>query len=124
PLWADHQGVIALDARLRVRREPCAGAERFAILPYPAGLAETVAWRGRTLLLRPIRPEDEAQHLAFIGQLAPEDIRLRFFNTRRVVADVLRENQAMRERARRHGFHAEAPEGEALHYVLPLTAPG
>ncbi|MFL6664999.1 MAG: bifunctional acetate--CoA ligase family protein/GNAT family N-acetyltransferase, partial [Rhizobacter sp.] len=83
PLWADHQGVIARDARLRVKREPCAGAERFAIMPYPADLAETVSWRGRTLLLRPIRPEDEAQHLAFIGQLAPEDIRLRFFNTRR-----------------------------------------
>jgi acetyltransferase len=83
PLWADHEGVIALDARLRVSHEPGAGAERFAILPYPAELAETVKWRGRDLLLRPIRPEDEAQHLAFIGQLTPEDLRLRFFNHRR-----------------------------------------
>ncbi|WP_280156041.1 bifunctional acetate--CoA ligase family protein/GNAT family N-acetyltransferase [Piscinibacter sp. XHJ-5] len=83
PLWADHDGVMALDARLRVSPSPCAGAQRFAILPYPAELSETLAWRERTLVLRPIRPEDEAQHLAFIRQLAPEDIRLRFFSNRR-----------------------------------------
>jgi acetyltransferase len=83
PLSADHEGVIALDARLRVSRHPCAGAERFAILPYPDELAETVQWHGGPLLLRPIRPEDEAQHLAFVGQLAPEDLRLRFFSSRR-----------------------------------------
>jgi len=83
PLWADHEGAIALDARIRVSPTPVAGAERFAVLPYPAELADTVPWRGRTLTLRPIRPEDEAQHLAFIEQLAPEDIRLRFFSSRR-----------------------------------------
>ena len=75
--------MIALDARLRVSRSPCAGTDRFAILPYPAELAETVAWHGRSLLLRPIRPEDEAQHRAFIEQLTPEDLRLRFFSSRR-----------------------------------------
>jgi acetyltransferase len=82
PLWADHDGVIALDARIRVSRQPVAGARRFAILPYPAELAETVPWQGRTLRLRPIRPEDEAEHLAFMRQLAPEDLRLRFFSSR------------------------------------------
>ena len=83
PLWADHDGVVALDARLRVSRTPLAGAERFAIQPYPAALAETVSWHGRDLLLRPIRPEDQAQHRAFIDHLAPEDLRLRFFSNRR-----------------------------------------
>ena len=83
PLWADDQGVIALDARLRVSRSPCAGAERFAILPYPAELAETMVWQGRSLVLRPIRPEDEAQHRAFVEHLTPEDLRLRFFSSRR-----------------------------------------
>ena len=85
PLWADHEGVIALDARIRVSRTPVAGAERFAVLPYPAELAETMPWHGRTLTLRPIRPEDEAQHLAFIEQLAPEDLWLRFFSSRRAL---------------------------------------
>jgi acetyltransferase len=83
PLLADDHGVIALDARLRVSRTPVAGTERFAILPYPAELAEKLAWNGRDLLVRPIRPEDEAIHRAFIEQLRPEDLRLRFFNARR-----------------------------------------
>ncbi len=89
PLLADGDGVIALDARLRVARTSHAsgaagaGTARFAIQPYPAELAETWVWQGRQLLVRPIRPEDEARHSAFALQLAPEDIRLRFFNVRR-----------------------------------------
>jgi acetyltransferase len=43
PLLADHQGVIALDARIRVSRSLQAGAARFAITPYPVELEETVA---------------------------------------------------------------------------------
>ena len=83
PLWADHEGVLALDARLRVSRQPGAGAANFAITPYPAELVETVAWQGQSLVLRPIRPEDEAQHKAFVDHLRPEDLRLRFFSVRR-----------------------------------------
>ena len=83
PLLADERGVVALDARVRVSRTPVAGTDRFAILPYPAELTETVSWQGRELVLRPIRPEDEASHRAFIDQLMPEDLRLRFFNVRR-----------------------------------------
>ncbi|MDE2092535.1 MAG: GNAT family N-acetyltransferase, partial [Burkholderiales bacterium] len=83
PLLADAQGVIALDARIRVRADAPAGAERFAIRPYPAQLSEPIVWRGAPLLLRPIRPEDEAQHLAFIERLDAEDIRMRVFYSRR-----------------------------------------
>lgn len=83
PLWADHEGVIALDARLRVTRQAGAGAARFAITPYPAELVESVLWQGETVVLRPIRPEDGPQHQAFIEQLQPEDLRLRFFMVRR-----------------------------------------
>ena len=83
PLWADHEGVVALDARVRVVREGLAGAERFAITPYPAELSETVTWQGERIVLRPVRPEDEPEHRAFIEQLQPHDIRLRFFSSRR-----------------------------------------
>ena len=83
PLLADHEGVIALDARLRVSRKQEAGAARFAITPYPAELAETVQWNGEAILIRPIRPEDEPQHRSFIEALHPEDLRLRFFSVRR-----------------------------------------
>ena len=101
PLLADADGVIALDARLRiaptdahlrvdpnaarlrVSRTVSAGAARFAITPYPAELAETLTWQGGVIELRPIRPEDGPQHRVFIERLAPEDIRLRFFSVRR-----------------------------------------
>ena len=83
PLLADADGVIALDARMRVSPARPGGAERFAIRPYPDQWIETVSWQGETLSLRPIRPEDEAQHRAFIERLDAEDIRMRVFYTRR-----------------------------------------
>ncbi|MEO8153663.1 MAG: bifunctional acetate--CoA ligase family protein/GNAT family N-acetyltransferase [Rhizobacter sp.] len=83
PLWADDHGVLALDARVRLTRAASAGTERFSIVPYPSELAETVTWQGCELLLRPIRPEDETLHREFIEHLAAEDLRLRFFSSRR-----------------------------------------
>jgi acetyltransferase len=35
--------------------------------------------------MRPIRPEDEAQHLAFLERIEPADIRMRLFYTRRSI---------------------------------------
>jgi acetyltransferase len=86
PLLADARGVIALDARVRVSAEAPGGAGQFAIRPYPAELAEFVEWQGRAITLRPIRPEDEAQHLAFLERLDPVDVRLRVFYSRRSIA--------------------------------------
>jgi acetyltransferase len=83
PLLADHDGVIALDARIRVSAQAMGGAARFAITPYPFELAETVAWQGETIVLRPIRPEDGAQHLAFVELVQPQDLRMRFFSARK-----------------------------------------
>lgn len=81
PLLADENGVIALDAR--VRAQPArAGERRLAIRPYPRELEETVRWRDTALLLRPIRPDDDARHLAFLQKLDPEDIRMRIFTVR------------------------------------------
>jgi acetyltransferase len=68
---------------LRVDARRPGGAERFAIRPYPRELEERLDWQGRTVTLRPIRPEDEAQHLAFLERLDPEDIRMRVFYSRR-----------------------------------------
>jgi len=112
PLLADAHGVIALDARLRVSRTPGAGTERFAIRPYPAELAETVAWNGRELLLRPIRPEDEAIHRAFVEQLSPEDLRLRFFNVRRSLPHSELARMVQIDYAREMAFIALAPDAE------------
>jgi len=83
PLWADDHGVMALDARVRLSATQPAGAANFAITPYPAGLTQTLNWQGQPLVIRPIRPEDEPQHRAFIESLSPGDLRLRFFSSRR-----------------------------------------
>ncbi|MDT7836764.1 bifunctional acetate--CoA ligase family protein/GNAT family N-acetyltransferase [Aquabacterium sp. OR-4] len=85
PLLADARGVVALDARVRLDAAGPAGAANFAILPYPQHWVELVQWQGRALTLRPIRPEDEAQHLAFLAALEPDDVRLRVFYSRRSI---------------------------------------
>ncbi len=86
PLLADHDGVVALDARIRLSRLAPAGGANFAITPYPAELVETVRWHDETIVLRPIRPEDEAQHQAFAERLQGQDLRLRYFNARHALS--------------------------------------
>jgi acetyltransferase len=86
PLLADAQGVLALDARVGIRADAPGGAQAFAIRPYPTERVQQLHWQGRRLTLRPIRPEDEAQHLAFLQRLAPEDIRMRVFYSRQHIA--------------------------------------
>jgi acetyltransferase len=80
PLLADAAGVIALDARLRVRAAERPGAQRLAIRPYPKELESDARLPdGTALHLRPIRPEDEPALVEFVSRMAPEDARLRFF---------------------------------------------
>ncbi len=85
PLLADHDGVIALDARIAVapveitRRSP-SGHPRFAVRPYPTEWERHVATRdGKEILIRPIRPEDEALYPSFLAAVTAHDLRLRFF---------------------------------------------
>jgi acetyltransferase len=82
PLWLDEHGALALDARVRLSLAPVAGAGRFAILPYPAQWVRECLWNGRTMVVRPIRPEDEPQHRRFLESLDPEDVRMRIFYSR------------------------------------------
>ncbi|HYW91764.1 MAG TPA: bifunctional acetate--CoA ligase family protein/GNAT family N-acetyltransferase [Gammaproteobacteria bacterium] len=79
PLLVGPDGVLALDARVRVVRTE-GGTRRLAIRPYPKDLEEDVPLPdGRVLFLRPIRPEDEPALHATFAKLTPEEIRLRFF---------------------------------------------
>ncbi|MFO1372189.1 MAG: GNAT family N-acetyltransferase [Candidatus Competibacteraceae bacterium] len=80
PLWANAQGVVALDARVQLIPTASIPARRLAIRPYPKELEETVALSNeRTLLLRPVLPEDEPALQALVLRASPEDLRLRFF---------------------------------------------
>jgi acetyltransferase len=80
PLLADEYGVMALDARIRVQEAEGVGADRLAIRPYPKELEESIpVGDGRTLLLRPVVPEDEPSLHSGFAKLTPEEVRLRFF---------------------------------------------
>lgn len=85
PLIVNFEGAVALDARIRLNAKGPAGAANFAIRPYPAHLEETVQWQGRSLCLRPIRPEDEALHTEFLQHLDVEDVRMRVFYSKRTM---------------------------------------
>ncbi|WP_295539839.1 bifunctional acetate--CoA ligase family protein/GNAT family N-acetyltransferase [uncultured Thiohalocapsa sp.] len=91
PLLTDADGVIALDARMRVDLAAHSDdpGERLAIRPYPKALEEPMTLGdGRRLLLRPIRPEDEPGLKAAVAGLTPEESRLRFFAPTRTLDHV------------------------------------
>jgi acetyltransferase len=83
PVLADETGVIAVDARVSIApAEPSrAGPSgRFAIRPYPKQWERRLTLPdGAKLLVRPVRPEDEALYPPFFAAVTPEDLRLRFF---------------------------------------------
>ncbi|HEX8666146.1 MAG TPA: bifunctional acetate--CoA ligase family protein/GNAT family N-acetyltransferase [Beijerinckiaceae bacterium] len=84
PFLADQNGVIAVDARVRVAAEKGAqracGHSRFAVRPYPKEWEFSFAIRnGRRVFVRPVRPEDENLFIEFLGHVSAEDLRLRFF---------------------------------------------
>jgi acetyl-CoA synthetase (ADP-forming)/acetyltransferase len=82
PLLALGGSVVALGARMYLAKARGRRAE-LAIRPYPQELEERLDWNGGQILLRPIKPEDGAQHQQFFAALAPDDIRLRFFSAMR-----------------------------------------
>uniref|UniRef100_B8DM77 GCN5-related N-acetyltransferase n=1 Tax=Nitratidesulfovibrio vulgaris (strain DSM 19637 / Miyazaki F) TaxID=883 RepID=B8DM77_NITV9 len=80
PLFVDADGVVALDAHMRIAWSTTTGTDQLAIRPYPRELEECVALRdGRHVDLLPIRPEDEPEHWEFVESLSAEDKRFRFF---------------------------------------------
>ena len=121
PLLADAQGVIALDARVRISAGNPAGSAHFAILPYPAELSESVQWHDRRITLRPIRPEDEAQHLAFLERVEPIDIRMRVFHSRRMIerTELVRLTQI--DYAREMAFIATAMDADGSEETLGVV---
>jgi acyl-CoA synthetase (NDP forming)/RimJ/RimL family protein N-acetyltransferase len=80
PLLANNQGVMAFGAGIHVVHATQAASARLAICPYPIALQEELTLPdGTTLLLRPIRPEDEPAYQLLFQQLSLDEIRLRFF---------------------------------------------
>ncbi len=90
PLLASPAGVVALDARIKVAPGRAPAADRLAIRPYPKELEEKITTEdGRTLLLRPVVPEDEPSLHAGFAKLTPEEVRLRFFMPLKTLSHVV-----------------------------------
>ena len=121
PLIVDAEGAVALDARIRVSLAAPGGALNFAIRPYPAQLVHTQDWRGRRLTVRPIRPEDEAQHLEFLEHLDPEDVRLRVFYSRRSIERTELARLTQIDYAREMAFVATAPDADGVERTLGVV---
>lgn len=121
PLLVGSDGVLATRAQVRLSLAAPAGALNFAIRPYPSNLVETLDWHGRRLTLRPIRPEDEVQHLAFLSRMDPADIRMRVFYTRRSIerSELARLTQI--DYAREMAFLAVEADAEGAEQTLAVV---
>ena len=128
PLFADQDGVLALDARMRVRRATVSGAERLAIRPYPKQLEERLTLPNQQRgVVRPIRPEDEPAHHTFMSRLAPEDMRFRFFGLFREMSHARMARYTQIDYDREMAFVISARDnngkGETLGEVRTVTDP-
>ncbi|HEX4368307.1 MAG TPA: GNAT family N-acetyltransferase [Rhodopila sp.] len=87
-LFVEADGVLAADAWLRLRG---AGDPpvRLAIAPYPVELIEHRQIGSDRMTIRPVQPEDAAEHMAFFGRISPQDVRYRFFSAMRELSPEL-----------------------------------
>jgi len=84
PLVVSDNKVIALDARIIIDEDSLKQEQsefsHLIISPYPTRYIQPWLCRdGRSVLLRPIRPEDEPLEHELIAGLSPESSRFRFF---------------------------------------------
>jgi acetyltransferase len=84
PLLADHEGVVAVDARVAVGRlegQPKGPFHpRFVIRPYPREWERRLELPDHTAVsIRPVRPDDEGMFIEFFKKVSMADLRLRFF---------------------------------------------
>jgi acetyltransferase len=81
PLIAGPRGVMAVDARILVRRPPAnlSNYDHMAITPYPRNLErQDFLADGTPLTIRPIRPEDAESERSFVRELSEEAKHFRF----------------------------------------------
>jgi len=129
PLVARQDGVLALDARITlgepVEHPGRQGRSRLSIAPYPSEWEQTLSLKdGRTVFVRPIRPDDEDLLKAFFEAISPEDLRLRFFAPVRDFSHRFLAQLTQLDYARAMAFAAIDPEtGKLLGAVRLHTDP-
>ncbi|MBR0697855.1 bifunctional acetate--CoA ligase family protein/GNAT family N-acetyltransferase [Bradyrhizobium lablabi] len=118
PLLADESGVVALDARVAIRKPTrlFAGQTRLAVRPYPSQWEGELALRdGSRVLVRPMRPEDEPAVHRFLKRVTAEDLRLRFFHAMKEFSHAFIARLTQLDYARAMAFAALDPKtGEMM----------
>jgi len=92
PLIVDENGAIAADARIVIDFTPPTGDRysHMAIHPYPVHLIQD--WQlpdGRTVTVRPIRPEDAEMEQDFVKRMSDESKYYRFMDTLRELTQAM-----------------------------------
>ncbi|GAB4362360.1 MAG: bifunctional acetate--CoA ligase family protein/GNAT family N-acetyltransferase [Kiloniellaceae bacterium] len=130
PLLADSEGVIALDARIRLDSAQAGkptGSERLAIRPYPKALEQTFTLPdGQKIFLRPLRPDDAPGLRAGFQRLDPEDVRMRFFSHMREMSPSMAARLTQLDYNREMAlaaFPAEGPDRSGLGIVRLVADP-
>ena len=116
PLFINEEEALALDARVVIDKERVSAKigshEHLVISPYPKKYETT--WRmrdGRTVLLRPIKPEDEPLWLEMFQNFSEESVRYRFFNIIKDTPHEVRVRYSNIDYDREIGIVAELTEG-------------
>jgi acetyltransferase len=79
PVLADVDGILALDARMRIADATSKKRQPLAIRPYPSQWQFTEQLRDVGLVhIRPVRPDDERLYAKFFAAVTPADRRMRF----------------------------------------------
>ena len=112
PLLADHEGVLALDARISLARP---ARQRLAIHPYPSDMDSTfVLADGQVVQIRPIRPEDAPRLTELVARTSADDVHLRFRGGLRHLPDALAARLSQIDYDREMALAAVAPGGDIL----------
>jgi acetyltransferase len=120
PLLADKDGVVALDARIRVQ---AAVRAPLAIRPYPKEFERDVKLRdGMPVHLRPVRPEDEPLLQDLVHHMSAEDLRLRFFAAMKEMSHRLAARLSQLDYDREMALIALGPDGRTAFGVVRYGA--
>jgi acetyltransferase len=123
PLLVDEDGVLALDARIRVASPAAPPGARLAIAPYPAHLESSIELSGTRLRMRPVRPEDAAALEALVASCRQEDLYLRFFGALRYLPRTQLARLTQIDYDREMAFLVVEDDGRAVAEVRAVTDP-
>ena len=119
PLLIDENGMIALDARVKVEDPAIHPPVPCAIRPYPTQWEKTYRLaNGSEVFVRPVRPEDERFYTQFMARMDPEDIRLRMFMPVREFSHQFLARMTQIDYAREMAFIALRPDGKGDQELL------